>query len=93
MIEKSLISTIQVNDLKEYLKKATEVASSRRERKTKYYYLDQIISLVDQRENELIKFALKRWNFQNEHFNRFIKIAVFEANENGQNHNYFLKEK
>jgi uncharacterized protein with ParB-like and HNH nuclease domain len=93
MIEKSLISTIQVNELKEILKMATEVASSRRERKTKYYYLDQAISLVDQRENELIKFALKRWKFQNEHFNRFIKIAVFDANEKGQNHNYFLKEK
>jgi uncharacterized protein with ParB-like and HNH nuclease domain len=93
MIEKSLISMMQVEELKKFCENATKVASERRERKTKYYYLYQVISLVDQRENELIKFALERWKLPKEKLNRFIKIDVFEANKLGQNHNYFLKEK
>lgn len=93
MIENSSISMLQVKNLEKYLNKATEIAKSRRERKTKYYYLDQAISLVDQRENDLIKFALDRWKLPNEKFNQFIKIDVFEANDLNQPYNYFLKER
>lgn len=92
MLENSSISMLQVKKLVDYLNKATEIAKSRRERKTKYYYLDQVISLVDQRETELIKFALKRWKLPNEKFNKFLKIDAFEANDLRQSHNYFFKE-
>lgn len=93
MIGNSLDLMLQVKRLDKYFKEANEVASSRRQRKTKYFYLDQAISLVDQRENDLIQFALKRWKLPNEKLNRFIKVDSFEANNLGMNHCYFLKEK
>lgn len=93
MIKESSVSMLQVKHLENYCKKSIEVASSFITRRTKNFYLYQAISLVDQRENELIKFALERWKLPKEKLNRFIKIDVFEANKIGQNHNYFLKEK
>ena len=93
MIENSSISMLQVKKLEKYFKDADQVASSRRKRKNKNYYLDQAISLIDMRETDLIKFALKRWKFQNENFRKFIKVDSFEANDIKQNHNYFLKDK
>lgn len=93
MLDNSSISMLQVKKLEKYFKEANEMATSRRSRKNKFFYLDQAISLIDSRENELIKFALKRWKMPNERLNRFIKVDSFEANELKQNQNYFLKEK
>lgn len=93
MIENSSISMLQVKKLEKYFKEANEVATSKRFRKNKFFYLDQAISLVDKRENDLIKFALNRWELPNDRFRKFIKVDSFEANEIKQNHNYFLKEK
>ncbi len=93
LMENNAISMQQVKLLKEYLTEAIEVAQSRRERKTKNYFHDIAVSLIDQRENQLIKFALKRWRLPNEKSRKFLKIDTFEAWELRQKENYFLKEK
>lgn len=93
MIRESSVSMLQVKHLESYCKNSIEVANSLITRRTKNFYHYQAISLVDQRENELIKFALERWKLPKEKLNRFIKIDTFEASKLGQNHNYFLKEK
>ncbi|MBU3926557.1 MAG: DUF262 domain-containing protein [Bacteroidetes bacterium] len=93
LIDNSSITMIQVDQLKKYLENAILVADSRRQRKTKYYYLDLAISLVDQRENDLIKFALERWKLPNERFGKFLKIDAFQAYQEGKNENFYLKEK
>ena len=93
LVKNSSISMLQINKLHAYLENAITIAQSRRERKTKYYYQDIAISLIDQRETELIKFALKRWRLPSENFNKFEKINTFEANELNKNENYFLKVK
>ena len=54
---------------------------------------EQKAKLISIKENKLIKFALERWKLPKEKLNRFIKIDVFEANQLGKQHNYFLKEK
>ncbi|MDY6894065.1 MAG: DUF262 domain-containing protein [Thermotogota bacterium] len=93
LIENDTISLRQVNNLKKYVSHAKDFAGNRRTRKTKYYYEELAIKLIDQRENDLINFALERWKMQNEKFNKFIKIDSFAAWENGLNENYFFKKK
>jgi len=93
LIKNSSISMLQVNKLKDYTCKAIQKASSRRDYKTKYYFLDIAISIADQRETDLIKFALDRWKLPNEKFVRFINVDAFKANDLSKNENYFLLEK
>ena len=70
-----------------------DIAESKRQRKTKYYYQDIAISLIGQRETDLIKFALKRWKLENESFNRLIKVYTFKALEERKNVNNLLKDR
>ncbi|NLZ73132.1 MAG: DUF262 domain-containing protein [Bacteroidales bacterium] len=91
MLKNNLISMLQVKKLVKYLEKATQVAKSQRNRKTKYYYLDQVVSFIDQRENDLIKFALERWKMPDEKLNHFVKVDTFKANDERQIYNYFMK--
>jgi uncharacterized protein with ParB-like and HNH nuclease domain len=90
LIEKSSISMLQIKQLQEYCNKATVFASSRRDRKTKYYFHEIAIHLIDQRENDLIKFALDRWKLPTEEFTRFDRIDSFEAHKQQRNENYFV---
>ncbi len=60
LIEKSSISMMQVNHLSNYLTTATDVAYAYKSKRTKYHFWAQAASLIDQRETDLIKFALTR---------------------------------
>ncbi len=92
LIKNSSISMCHVDHLRGYYKKAVEVAESFRKRRTKYFYYDIALSLIDQRENDLIKFALDRWKMPNENFGKFIKVDSFQANSEGKNEYFYLKE-
>jgi len=80
----------QVNELEDFLENAINYTKSKMSRKTKNYYEMIAKHLIDQRENKLIRFALKRWKLPNETFNRFIEINSFKAIENKMNENFFL---
>jgi uncharacterized protein with ParB-like and HNH nuclease domain len=93
LIENASISMMQVNGLKKKLDKAWEFAKSKYRVKKKSFYMNLGCSIIDQRENDLIKFALKRWKFDDEYFNRFIEIDTFKAVSQNKNETFFLKEK
>jgi uncharacterized protein with ParB-like and HNH nuclease domain len=95
LIGNSSISMIQVNDLKKYLERAEKYIIEVQERKVKnkYYYQEIATSLIDQRETDLVKFALKRWSFEGEKMGKFLKVDTFEADALGRKEKYFLKEK
>lgn len=61
-------------------------------RRTGRYYLEQAMALCDLRENELIRFALRRWTLPGEDTGCFICIDSFRAaNENNKRY-YYLRE-
>ncbi|GAA4971474.1 DUF262 domain-containing protein [Algibacter aquimarinus] len=93
LIDNSSSPMMQVNELKKKLDKAWTFACSKNRVKKKNFYRNLGCSLIDQRENELIKFALKRWKFEDEKFNRFIEIDTFKAVSQNKNETFFLKEK
>ena len=88
--ENSSISMCQINQLEDYLKNAKYFAKTRRTKRTKYFYSDIAIKLIDQRENDLIKFALKRWKLPIEDFNTFVKVDSFDAYDKNMKEYYFL---
>lgn len=94
LIDHSSISMIQVKELQKYLEKAEEYVKNERNRKVKnkYYFQEIATSLIDRRETDLIKFSLKRWKFDDEKLNKFIKVNSFEAKRDGLKENYFLKK-
>lgn len=93
-LEKNATTSMrQVNALRKILNSAIELAKSRRSKKTKYYYEDIAKSLIDQRENELIRFALKRWNQPDEKMMRFDRVDSFASSEQGVSKMYFMKSK
>ena len=92
LIDKSSISTRQVADLSNYLKNAIEKVKTRRANRTKYFFSDIAMSLIDQRENDLIKFALKRWKLIGEKRSKFDRVDSFEAKDIGKKEYYFLKD-
>jgi len=86
-------SMIQVNELEGFLKKAIKfLTGGKKVRKTKNYYEMIAKHLIDQRENKLIRFALKRWKFPNEIFNRFDKVDSFQAIEEKSNKNFYPQD-
>jgi hypothetical protein len=60
-------------------------------KRTKYYWRDLSTRINDIRETELIKFALERWKFPDETFNRFIGVDSFKDKK--LNNNYIMKTK
>lgn len=90
----SSMSMSQVRDLEGYLTKAQLIVKNQRHRvnKTKYYYLDLARAFIDQRENDLIKFALSRWKLPTEKIHKFIKVDSFKAEQLKQGHSYFQQK-
>jgi hypothetical protein len=89
----SLISMMQVNELSNYLTKGISKADANRKRKNDYYFEDIAISLIDQRETALIKFALERWCVSNEKISKFKKVDFFETIKTGQSNSCYIMGK
>jgi len=92
LIENEAISLIQVQHLKKHLDNAINFVSDRRVRKNKNYFAEVAIKLIDERETELISFALDRWKMPYERFGKFFKVDSFNAKQNGKTENYLLKK-
>jgi hypothetical protein len=89
--ENARYSMIQINELSDYLKEAIEFAKKRRTKRTKYFYSDIAIHLIDHRETELIRFALDTWKLPGERMNKFDHVNSFRAWDEKRSSNYFLK--
>lgn len=92
LIDNSSISMRQVGDLKRYLSVALETAKGNRSKRTKYFHSDVATSLIDQRENDLVKFALKRWRLTVDKRSKFSKIDSFQASNDRKKEYYFLAD-
>lgn len=80
----------QIHELKKVFDEAEKLVSDKYQRKTKNYYRDLSKLINDERESRLIDFALKRWKFENEKFERFIRVDSFKTEK--LNESYLLKE-
>jgi uncharacterized protein with ParB-like and HNH nuclease domain len=92
LVENDLCSMRQVSKLKGLLEEGKDFAKSRRTLKNKYFFYDIATSIIDQRENELIKFALDQWKLPGERFKKFDRIDSYEAWDQRLKTNYFLKD-
>lgn len=92
LVHNDLCSMRQVSELKNLMTKAIAFAQNQRMVKNKNYFLDIATYIFDQRENQLIKFALDQWRLPGEKFKKFDKIDSYLARENKSKTNYFLKE-
>jgi len=91
LTENTLKSMRQVDQLTGLLDKGIQFANSRRDKKTKYYFSDIANHIIDQRETNLIGFALDRWKLPNEEMNTFDKVDSYRAWSERLKTNYFLK--
>lgn len=84
----------QVTDLKGILERALVKMDIDRDwnRKTKNYYAEISTAINDERETEMIKFAIKRWALPGEELNRFEKVDSFLDKEVNNHENFHLKE-
>ena len=89
---KAALSLMQVIELKGFLEKAQEFCEAEHSYHSKSYFKDLSTKINDERETELIKFALKRWQLPGEKLNGFEKINTFQAGEDGKNVNYYINK-
>lgn len=92
-LENASISMIQVDELVSLLEKATKLAQASFKVRKKGYYNILGKFILDNRETELIKFALKRWKFEDEVLDAFIEVDSIKAEKEGRNEKYYIKEK
>lgn len=92
--ESSLIKLRQISVLSELLSESKLYVQDKigNQRKTKNYFKNLSTRINDQRETEMISFALERWALPGEKLRNFLKVDTFEAHNNGQSEPYFLKK-
>lgn len=91
LMDKATSSMMQVNDLQLYLDNAIDSVQKKRSKRTKHFFEDVARSVIDQRETELINFALERWKLPDEEMGRFDRVDSFAAQEQGMRRMYYLK--
>jgi hypothetical protein len=92
LYNKTALSLMQVFELNSILKNAEKFCQKRHKKKYKNYYKDLSTHINDERETELVDFALKRWRLPGEELNGFEKIDTFQAREEKSNINYYPNE-
>lgn len=85
------IRLIQVSELSQYLRQATQLVEKKRKNKVNAYYLELSTWLNDLRETKLIAFALDRWPLPEE-VRHFEEVNSDRALKEKKNHSYFLKD-
>jgi len=69
----------QVNELKKIYNSALKSDILKDRKKYKNYFRDLSKIINDERETRLVKFALKRWKFETEEFEKFVRVDSFKT--------------